>query len=205
MFDNVWSIGTAIPLLLCSIITLALVAERTLSIVRLPRLSTQRQQQVKQQLQSGDVDNAFKIVMNGDPFYVETLSLLLSLRELKRDIRDEQVSFHLRELQKKIKQRLSGLITIATLAPMLGLLGTIIGLMRAFHDIGEHKGPVEPAIVADGLWQALSTTAVGLVIAVVCILAHALLAAKVRYALVESTDILNRFSYALGQARNEND
>ncbi|QYK00733.1 MotA/TolQ/ExbB proton channel family protein [Shewanella psychrotolerans] len=198
MFDDVWSIGTAVPLILCSIVTLALVADRCFSMARLPQLSAQRQLQAMQQLQQGYVDNAAQIVIKGQPFYAETVSLLLSLREFTRNNRDEQVSFHLRELQKKMKQRLSGLITVATLAPMLGLLGTIIGLMRAFHDIGKHQGPVEPAIVADGLWQALSTTAVGLIIAVVCVLAHALLAAKARHALTESTEILNRFSHALG-------
>lgn len=199
MLNDIWSISTAIPLALCSVITLALVAERCWCLIKLKRLSDKQQQQAISALKQGDINSATDYIRAEKPFYHIALDTLLAAKQQPREQRDEQVSFELKTLQRQMKRRLSALVTVATLAPMLGLLGTIIGLMRSFHDIGEHQGPVEPAIVADGLWQALSTTAVGLVIAVVCVLTHALLASKVRHALSESSELLNRISHALGQ------
>ncbi|MCG8591565.1 MAG: MotA/TolQ/ExbB proton channel family protein [Proteobacteria bacterium] len=59
-----------------------------------------------------------------------------------------------------------GLETVASLAPLLGLLGTVIGMIRAFMQLETARGPVEPALLAGGIWEALLTTAVGLAVAI---------------------------------------
>ena len=61
--------------------------------------------------------------------------------------------------------------TMAAVAPLIGLLGTIWGIIRAFHDIGA-SGSTAPTVVASGLAEALITTAVGIMIAVPAILAY---------------------------------
>jgi biopolymer transport protein ExbB len=53
---------------------------------------------------------------------------------------------------------------------MLGLLGTILGIIVAFKVIAAHTGPVSPNMIADGLWEAMLTTAAGLFIALPCLL-----------------------------------
>ena len=79
----------------------------------------------------------------------------------------------------RLERRLSPLSTAAQAAPLLGLLGTVFGLIRVFFTIQEKAPLVQAGNLADGLWQALLTTAAGLVVAIMCHLAYNILAAKV--------------------------
>ncbi|AZN37152.1 MotA/TolQ/ExbB proton channel family protein [Iodobacter ciconiae] len=192
--QNPWTIFTALPLLLCSILALALIAERTLFLLSKRRLKPADQHAVLTALKQADVAQAETQLLAIRPFYEEALTTLIRHKDQEKALRDCAVSLVLEELASQLKNRLSGLMTITTLAPMLGLLGTIIGLMRAFYDLGRHHGPVEPAIVADGLWQAMSTTAAGMIIAICCTLAHALMQSRIKRDLAQSSQILNRLS-----------
>ncbi len=91
------------------------------------------------------------------------LSLQQARDEVYRGARlqAEQLSSHLRILE-----------VIATLAPLLGLLGTVLGMIEAFRAMeaaGEH---VNPAILSGGIWQALLTTAAGLIVAIPISILH---------------------------------
>ena len=55
---------------------------------------------------------------------------------------------------------------------MLGLLGTVLGMIEAFQDISQQTGAVLPSMIADGLWSAMLTTAYGLSIALPCLFAE---------------------------------
>ena len=60
---------------------------------------------------------------------------------------------------------------VGVISPMLGLLGTVLGMILAFKAIATNAGPVNPNLVAEGLWEAMLTTAVGLAIALPSLLA----------------------------------
>ena len=64
-------------------------------------------------------------------------------------------------------ERMRVLEAVVQAAPMLGLLGTVIGMINAFSALSMAQGAVDPALLAGGIWVALSTTAVGLAIALV--------------------------------------
>ena len=68
---------------------------------------------------------------------------------------------------------------IATLSPLLGLLGTVIGMIEAFRQLETAGNQVDPALLSSGIWQALLTTAVGLVVAIPALVAHQWLERKV--------------------------
>lgn len=67
---------------------------------------------------------------------------------------------------KALGAHLRGLDVIATLAPLLGLLGTVLGMISAFQDLQQSGSRADPGILAGGIWEALLTTAVGLSVAV---------------------------------------
>ena len=205
MFENVWTIATAIPLIFCSVIGLALITERCWYLLRQKTLPFTVHQQSLELIHHNQYKEAMTKIKSIKPFFVEAIDCMQSHAAETKDARDEAVGITMHAISHKLRRRMSGLITIASLAPMLGLLGTIIGLMRSFRDIGAHDGPVEPAIVADGLWQALTTTAVGLVIAVICLLTHALLSSRIRHALTESMEILNRLSQSIEREKVRHD
>jgi len=60
---------------------------------------------------------------------------------------------------------------MAQLAPMLGLLGTVLGMVEVFQVVADQEGGASPADMASGIWEALLTTAMGLIVAVPALLA----------------------------------
>jgi biopolymer transport protein ExbB len=204
VFQDHWTIATAMPLVVCSVIAVTLIVERVVFIYRQKQLSPKQRKDIFSYLDNDDIDKVEALITLRTPFFTSCFNLLIKHRNKDKEFRNEVVCIELNRVTRQLRKRLSAIVTIASLAPMLGLLGTIIGLMRSFHDIGLTVGPVEPAIVADGLWQALTTTAAGMTIAVVCVFFNALLSSRVRHLISEAGDLLSRHSLQLdhdGHAR----
>ena len=91
--------------------------------------------------------------------------------KLTKPIRDELLSFRLVDLKARWQSGIHFLRVVAVLSPMLGLLGTVLGMIEAFQDIAEQTGPVAPSMIADCLSSAMLTTAYGLSIALPCLFA----------------------------------
>ena len=85
-----------------------------------------------------------------DPDYAEELGRQTALVELAA-----------------MSKRMRLLEAVVQAAPMLGLLGTVIGMIDAFATLSQSQGAVDPTLLASGIWTALTTTAVGLAIALV--------------------------------------
>lgn len=79
----------------------------------------------------------------------------------------------------KLEQKLTILSTIAFVTPLVGLLGTITGLIDAFAKISEQGGYSSSTLVSDGIYQSLLTTAAGLVVAIPSAVAYSFLSARV--------------------------
>jgi biopolymer transport protein ExbB len=73
---------------------------------------------------------------------------------------------------ERVEKRLRVLAAISHLAPLLGLLGTVLGMVLAFAKIEGLQGAMKPADLAGGIWQALLTTVFGLVVAIPCMAAY---------------------------------
>ena len=132
------------PLAACSIIALALTLERAIYFVR---LKAPTGGQIPKPMQP-----AFDL-------------LRVNSRRPRAD-RDEVVSLWVADYAKTVRANIGWLTLIASIAPMIGLLGTVLGMTRSFQAIAANEGPVSPNILADGLWEAMLTTLVGLSIAV---------------------------------------
>jgi biopolymer transport protein ExbB len=75
------------------------------------------------------------------------------------------------DMLESLRSHLRPLEVIAALAPLLGLLGTVLGMIEAFRDLEQAGSQVDPAVLSGGIWQALLTTAVGLAVAMPVIVA----------------------------------
>ena len=80
---------------------------------------------------------------------------------------------------KELERYLRGLEVIANLSPLLGLLGTVLGMIKAFSKLESAGTKVDPTILAGGIWEALLTTAFGLSVAIPALAAFYLLEGKV--------------------------
>ena len=74
------------------------------------------------------------------------------------------------------ERRLRALALIAQICPLLGLLGTVLGMIRVFQRVEAASGQVNAAMLAGGIWEALLTTAAGLTVGIACLVAHQLFA-----------------------------
>lgn len=93
---------------------------------------------------------------------------------LRAQIRDGLSEPHAREAAARqgretlhaVQSGSRALELIATVAPLLGLLGTVLGMIEAFRQLQEAGGGADPAVLAGGIWQALLTTALGMAVAI---------------------------------------
>lgn len=94
------------------------------------------------------------------------LCMLIKHRSFTKALREESVSIWLQARRRQYVSGLKLLNIIGVLTPLLGLLGTVIGLIDMFKGLSNNQTGVSPAALADGLGLAMSTTAAGLFIAV---------------------------------------
>jgi biopolymer transport protein ExbB len=96
-----------------------------------------------------------------------------------------------------LEKNLSLLATVAGAAPMVGFLGTVTGMIQAFIAIAQEEGTVSPKLLSSGIYQAMITTAAGLIVGIIAYLAYNYLVTQVQkvifsmeYSSVEFIDLL---------------
>ena len=108
--------------------------------------------------------------------------------------------------EQALSRGLRPLATIAQVAPMLGLLGTVTGMIISFGQISRF-GTGDPSIVANGIGQALVTTAAGLIVAIPVIMGHAFLSSRVEAILVDidrrREELMGNIAQAVASRRDE--
>jgi biopolymer transport protein ExbB len=90
-------------------------------------------------------------------------------------------------LIKNLNKRISILSLNAQIAPLLGLLGTVLGMIESFQNISQLTNQVAPSIIASGIWVAMLTTALGLIVAIPSYIFYSVLEAKIN----QRIDLLN--------------
>jgi biopolymer transport protein ExbB len=80
----------------------------------------------------------------------------------------------------KLEKNLATLATIAGAAPMMGFLGTVIGMVEAFISISQEEGTVSPKLLSSGIYTAMITTVAGLVVGIIAYLAYNYLVSRVQ-------------------------
>jgi biopolymer transport protein ExbB len=91
---------------------------------------------------------------------------------VKRDYRESAMQDEAQHYSGQLYRKLEYLVFIGTAAPMLGLLGTVLGMMRSFKVIASSAGMAQPALLAGGISEALVTTCLGLIVALPTLLFH---------------------------------
>ncbi|NRA84661.1 MAG: MotA/TolQ/ExbB proton channel family protein [Gammaproteobacteria bacterium] len=163
----------AYPLLICSFIALMLIIERGIFYI-----SWRSPMSTKQAVALVRLERARLIcneILPTSDRLLTSISLLVKHSDKKRELREEIANHWLSVQRNELFNNLGWLTLLAVISPMLGLLGTVIGIIKVFSAISMHTGPIFPAMLADGLGQAMLTTAAGLTIALPTLIAiHAL-------------------------------
>ena len=107
------------------------------------------------------------------------LEKAISAKDLENEVLESVIVNATQNEVRDLSSYLQALATVGNIAPLLGLLGTIIGMIKAFMVIQQMGGKVNAAVLAGGIWEAMLTTALGLVVALPTMVAHSYLVAKV--------------------------
>lgn len=149
------------PLILCSVITLALWLERSAALLWV----SLRGEQAKKKLQQAGGSYATVKDAQSQSLIIRGCSLLVKHQHCDKAIREDLAGIWLQQQRRKLHSGLRLLTLVGVISPLLGLLGTVLGLIEMFKSIGLSPDPVTPALLSDGLGLAMSTTAAGLLIA----------------------------------------
>ncbi len=154
-----------LPILACSIIALAIIVERFWSLQRHRITPDNLVAQVWQWARSGVLDPKRVEALRGGSPLGRVLSAGLIASEYDRIVMKESVEEVGRHVVYDLGRYLNTLGTIAAITPLLGLLGTVIGMIKVFAAITAH-GVGDASVLAGGISEALITTAAGLSVAI---------------------------------------
>jgi biopolymer transport protein ExbB len=160
-----------IALIAFSVVTLAVCIERFYYYWTRRGNADQIAREVLQRMRKGEVKEAIWTCEHARHPAAAAMQVVIgSPAETSADL-DERLIVALSEQKLMLERNLNVLGTMAVTAPLVGLLGTVWGIMRAFHDMAL-VGSAAPTVVAGGIAEALITTAVGLVVAVPSLIAY---------------------------------
>jgi biopolymer transport protein ExbB len=154
-----------VAILGCSIVALGFALERVLYFWKRRGDAEAFYRQASEKVRAGNVKEAlWACVATPHPVGAVTAAVLKS-SHLSPEAVEEKLQIALSEQRLLLERNLGVLGTMGNTTPLIGLLGTVWGIMRAFHDMAS-TGSAGPSVVAAGVAEALFTTAAGLVVAV---------------------------------------
>ena len=196
------------PILLCSVIAFAIVIERLIRI-RQEQIDTKSfMEQISKSLRRNKIMEALDLCdRTGGPIAVILKAGILKHDRPRNEIRESIEDASIHEVPR-LERNLPVLATLAHVAPLLGLLGTVTGLVKAFQVIETKASvlnPINPGDLAGGIWEALLTTVFGLCVAIPTYVAYNYLVSRVDGFVLDmersATDLMN----ILGEKRDENE
>ncbi|NMB25594.1 MAG: MotA/TolQ/ExbB proton channel family protein [Firmicutes bacterium] len=155
-----------IPLLLCSVLMLAVCLERLFYLWR-SRIDTEDlMDDIKLALQQGKILEAMQISKKARGPVAAVLAAGIAHYDKDKEHIRERLEEVAHEEVFRMERRLGMLDVLVTIAPLLGLLGTVTGIIKSFQVITAVGGMDDPLALSGGIAEALVTTAVGLIIAI---------------------------------------
>ncbi len=192
-------------ILACSVIALAIIGERLWALARRRVLPPHLVAQAWRWATSGQLDQAHLRSLRESSPLGRVLAAALVNRHHPREIMKEAVEDTGRHVAHELERYLNTLGTIAGISPLLGLLGTVLGMIKVFTTITT-QGVGNPAALAGGISEALITTAAGLVVAIPSLMFYRYLRGRVDELVVRMEEEALKLVEALaGQREREED
>lgn len=156
----------AIPLIISSIFSLAVIIEKAVYFIRRKDNSLRLLKRIELKVENDDIIGALNELKGEKGPNAKLLSTALShyqedpdrIREVLQAVGEDEI--------KKMEKHLPVLDVVAMISPLLGLLGTVLGIISSFNILGTAAGAANPAQISSGIAAALISTAMGLVIAI---------------------------------------
>ena len=181
---NMWDLSLKggvimIPLLILSILAIYIFIERAVVIRKAAREDRTFMDRIKDYIHEGDVDAALNLCKKTDTPYARLIEK--GITRLGRPMNDVLVAIeNVGNLEvAKLEKGFPWLATAAAGAPMLGFLGTVTGMVRAFYNMASAGTSADITTLSGGIYEALVTTVAGLVVGIIALFAYNYLVARV--------------------------
>lgn len=199
---SIWELAMAggplmIPLALCSIIAVYIFVERVLTINKANVSSDAFMGKIKELVLRSDINGAKLLCSQHDTPVARMIEK--GVARIGSPLKNIEASIeNVGKIEVfRLEKNLSVLATIAGAAPMIGFLGTVIGMVGAFIAIAQEEGSVSPKLLADGIYTAMVTTVAGLIVGIIAYLGYNYLVTRVskvvhlmEYSSIEFIDLL---------------
>jgi biopolymer transport protein ExbB len=201
---SVWDLITAggwwfmIPLALLAVVSIYIFFERLFAINHANRQDRSFMDRIKDYIHRGEVDQALKLCQDTNTPYSRMIEK--GVTRIGRPMNDVLVSIeNVGNMEiAKLEKGFNWLATTAAGAPMIGFLGTVLGMVNAFFQIASAGNNSSVSIIASGIYQALVTTVAGLIVGIVALFAYNYLTSRVNKVMnklegktMEFMDLLN--------------
>jgi len=158
--------GMMYPIFLASLIAVTVIIERLIFFSKCKENPEDIFKAIKD-LAASDKQISFKDLKKSKEGPVSRmLEVGVKARKEPRWKLEEKLTVHGQEEISGLRKNLRAMEVIATISPLMGLLGTVVGMVKAFNKVAQYKGQVDPSLLAGGIWEALLTTAAGLALAI---------------------------------------
>ena len=185
------------PIIICSIASVGILLERLWTLQRKRVLPQELIKKVSDLAEKNQVTPKIIEALEKNSPLGRVLAAALANKHRGREIMMERVQDTGRHVVHELERFLNSLGTIASISPLLGLLGTVSGIIAAFNAI-MLGGMGDPTKLAGGISQALITTAAGLAVAIPSLIAYRYLRGKVERIVIEMEKIAVNFADSLG-------
>ncbi len=195
------------PILIAGAFAIAIIVERTRALFQAYPIKDQAAffEKIRELVMSGKVSDAISLcdTMPAKPTAKVVKSALLRAHQAETLI-EHGLQIQVAEVTATIQKRTSFLATIANVATLLGLFGTIAGLIHSFEAVGHADPQQKGALLAAGISQAMNATMLGLAVAIPCMIAFSFLmnrqnqlVGQVESSAIQALDILKQRYYSL--------
>lgn len=168
-----------IPIFLLSILAVYIMVERYFAIQKAEKEDENFMKEIKTYIQQGKIEEArIRCKNNTSPVALMIDKGISRIGKPLADVREAIENVGKLEVFK-LEKRLPLLATVSGAAPMIGFLGTVLGMIRAFYDMANAGGNFSISMLSNGIYTAMVTTVAGLIVGVVAYLGYNLLVAKV--------------------------
>ncbi|MDL2322473.1 MotA/TolQ/ExbB proton channel family protein [Bacteroidales bacterium OttesenSCG-928-A17] len=168
-----------IPVFVLLIVAIAILIERIMVINKVSKQDDSFMNRIKDYIHEGKIDSAIKLCKNTNTPYARMIEKGIS--RLGRPMNDILVAIeNVGEIEvAKLEKGFSWIATTAAGAPMIGFLGTVTGMVRAFYDMANAGSNVDITLLSSGIYEALVTTVAGLIVGIIALFAFNYLVSRV--------------------------
>ncbi|MBI9072235.1 MAG: MotA/TolQ/ExbB proton channel family protein [Melioribacteraceae bacterium] len=180
-----------LPIFICSIIVFAVIIDRIL-VIRKSKLNVPAfMLKIRNMLKKNDIRGAIAHCVEEKTPASNIIRKGLKKYKFGHERVKEAIESAGRQEINKLEKGLSIMATISGVAPLLGFLGTVTGMISAFMKIENLEGSANPSDLAGGIWEALLTTAAGLAVGIIAYGAYNYLLAKINKLVIDMEVISN--------------